>query len=208
MPNIVHPTPNLNAPNSHHTSSNIAVVEDFPPALLQKNIGSKFEAKVLNSSTSGSLEVQTNLGKLLLSTALNAYKGEKLLLQLLKLSPQPNFLIRRDIHTETNEKSLDPIDKSILKSKQINKLMDSKPVSTSNNQSNLRTSQSWMDPQDTFQALSKDQSTQLIAGDSFNASILKFVIAQGNKPNLPLSRDVGGKSLETFDLTNLKTNKE
>ena len=97
MATVLPPNTSPTATQTHGASPNIALAENIPTALTQKSIGDIIEAEVLKSSSTGSLEVQTNLGKITLSSALNFSKGEKLLLLLQNLSPQLTFLIRRNI---------------------------------------------------------------------------------------------------------------
>ena len=116
MATVLPPNTSPTATQTRGTSPNIALAENIPTALTQKSIGDIIEAEVLKSSSTGSLEVQTNLGKITLSSALNFAKGEKLLLLLQSLSPQPTFLIRRNTIGQNRESTQIPTDEVMSKS--------------------------------------------------------------------------------------------
>ena len=131
------PTTNQASPQTHGKSTNVAIADIYPPVIRQQNIGSVIEAEVLNLSNLGLLEIRTKLGNLTLSSGLEYSRGEKLLLQLLKFSPKPNFLIRRVIDDNINGKIDAPINKNAANSERTlgasltssNKNKNSKPIS-------------------------------------------------------------------------------
>ncbi|MCS5598728.1 MAG: hypothetical protein NZ707_03155, partial [Rhodospirillales bacterium] len=131
MATVLPPNTSPSAIQTHGASSNIALVENIPTALTQKSIGDIIEAEVLKSSSTSSLEVQTNLGKITLSSALNFAKGEKLLLLLQNLLPQPTFLIRRNTIGQNRGRIENPTDVVMSKSKLTTGITDT-VVSKSN----------------------------------------------------------------------------
>ena len=131
MATVLPPNTSPSATQTHGASSNIALAENIPTALTQKSIGDIIEAEVLKSSSTGSLEVQTNLGKITLSYALNFSKGEKLLLLLQNLLPQPTFLIRRNTIGQNRGRIKNPTDVVMSNSKLTTGITDT-VVSKSN----------------------------------------------------------------------------
>ena len=105
MATIIPPSTNPVTPQTPSTSANIAVSESIPPTFVGQDIGTVIDAEVLLSTASGSFEVQTSLGKLLLLSGLSVAQGEKLQLQLLKLTPQLKFLVRTNISEQIQGKN-------------------------------------------------------------------------------------------------------
>ena len=85
MATIVPAYSNSSVPLVSGTSAHIAVVENSPSWLVQQAIGTVVDAEVLILSASGSVEVQTSLGKLLITSGLDLTEGDKLQLKLQKL---------------------------------------------------------------------------------------------------------------------------
>ena len=116
MAKIIPPTTTLPSPQTQSPSTNVAIADTYPEVIRQQSIGSVIKAEVLNFSTLGSVEIQTKLGNLIISSELNYSKGEKLLMQLLKFSPKPHFLISRVVDEKTGVKFHPPKNREILNS--------------------------------------------------------------------------------------------
>ena len=95
MATITPPATTPASPQNHGKSTHVAIADTYPPIIKQQSIGSVIEAKVLEIKNFGSLEIQTKFGDFIISSELSYSKGEKFLLQLLKFSPKPTFLIRK-----------------------------------------------------------------------------------------------------------------
>ena len=179
MATVLPPNTSPTATQTHGASPNIALAENIPTALTQKSIGDIIEAEVLKSSSSGSLEVQTNLGKIALSSALNFAKGEKLLLLLQNLSPQPTFLIRKNTIGQNRGMIENLTDVVMSKSKRTNGITD-KVVSKSN-ETNF--TQSFANVGGKFQSVPTSNLTKFNVGGIVKARMLKAGASQTETPN-------------------------
>jgi len=179
MATILPPNTSPSPTQTHGASSNIALAENIPAALTQKSIGDIIEAEVLKSSSTGSLEVQTNLGKITLSSALNFAKGEKLLLLLQNLLPQPAFLIRRNNIGQNRGRIKNPTDVVMSNSKLTTGITDTM-VSKSNK---INFTQSSANVDGKFQSVPTSNLTKLNVGGVVKATIFKANTSQTKTPN-------------------------
>ncbi len=179
MATVLPPNTSPSATQTHGASSNIALAENIPTALTQKSIGDIIEAKVLKSSSTGSLEVQTNLGKIILSSELNFAKDEKLLLLLQNLLPQPTFLIRRNTIGQNRGRMNNPTDVVMSNSKLTTGITDT-VVSKSNE---INFTQSTANVDGNFQRVSTSNLTKFNVGGVVKATIFKADASQTKTPN-------------------------
>ena len=179
MATVLPPNTSPSATQTHGASSNIALAENIPTALTQKSIGDIIEAEVLKSSSTGSLEVQTNLGKITLSSALNFSKGEKLLLLLQNLLPQPTFLIRRNTIGQNRGRIKNPTDVVMSNSKLTTGITDT--VVSKSNEINFTQSTANVDGK--FQSVPTSNLTKLNVGGVVKATIFKAGASQIKTPN-------------------------
>lgn len=179
MATVLPPNTSPSATQTHGASSNIALAENIPTALTQKSIGDIIEAEVLKSSSTGSLEVQTNLGKITLSSALNFAKGEKLLLLLQNLLPQPTFLIRRNTIGQNRGRIKNPTDVVMSNSKLTTGITDT--VVSKSNEINFTQSTANVDGK--FQSVPTSNLTKLNVGGVVKATIFKAGASQIKTPN-------------------------
>ena len=179
MATVLPPNTSPSATQTHGASSNIALAENIPTALTQKSIGDIIEAEVLKLSSTGSLEVQTNLGKITLSSALNFSKGEKLLLLLQNLLPQPTFLIRRNTIGQNRGRIKNPTDLVMSNSKLTTGITDT--VVSKSNESNF--TQSSANVEGKFQSVPTSNLTKFNVGGVVKATIFKADASQTKTPN-------------------------
>ena len=179
MATVLPPNTSPTATQTHGASPNIALAENIPTALTQKSIGDIIEAEVLKSSSTGSLEVQTNLGKITLSSALNFAKGEKLLLLLRNLLPQPTFLIRRNTIGQNRGRIKNPTDVVMSNSKLTTGITDT--VVSKSNEINFTQSTANVDGK--FQSVPTSNLTKLNVGGVVKATIFKAGASQTKTPN-------------------------
>ena len=179
MATVLPPNTSPSATQTHGASSNIALAENIPTALTQKSIGDIIEAEVLKSSSTGSLEVQTNLGKITLSSALNFSKGEKLLLLLQNLLPQPTFLIRRNTIGQNRGRIKNPTDLVMSNSRLTTGITDT--VVSKSNEINFTQSTANVDGK--FQSVPTSNLTKLNVGGVVKATIFKADAPQTKTPN-------------------------
>ena len=179
MATVLPPNTSPSATQTHGASSNIALAENIPTALTQKSIGDIIEAEVLKSSSTGSLEVQTNLGKITLSSALNFAKGEKLLLLLQNLLPQPTFLIRRNTIGQNRGRIKNPTDVVMSNSKLTTGITDT--VVSKSNEINFTQSTANVDGK--FQSVPTSNLTKFNVGGVVKATIFKADASQTKTPN-------------------------
>ena len=179
MATVLPPNTSPSATQTHGASSNIVLAENIPTALTQKSIGDIIEAEVLKSSSTGSLEVQTNLGKITLSSALNFSKGEKLLLLLQNLLPQPTFLIRRNTIGQNRGRIKNPTDVVMSNSKLTTGITDT--VVSKSNEINFTQSTANVDGK--FQSVPTSNLTKFNVGGVVKATIFKADASQTKTPN-------------------------
>jgi len=191
MATVLPPNTSPSPTQTHGASSNIALAENIPTALTQKSIGDIIEAEVLKSSSTGSLEVQTNLGEITLSSALNFSKGEKLLLLLQNLLPQPTFLIRR------NNIGKNPTDVVMSNSKLTTGITDT-VVSKSNE---INFTQSTANVEGKFQRVPTSNLTKFNVGGIVKATIFKADASQTETPNQRSSGSVENNLVWTTSQT-------
>ena len=186
MATVLPPNTSPSATQTHGASSNIALAENIPTALTQKSIGDIIEAEVLKSSSTGSLEVQTNLGKITLSSALNYARGEKLLLLLQNHSPQLTFLIRRNTIGQYRGSIENPADEVMSKSKLTNGITDT-VVSKSNK---INFTQSSDNVEGKFQSVPTSDLTKFNVGGVVKATLFKAGASKTKMPNQRFSGSV------------------
>ena len=186
MATVLPPNTSPSATQTHGASSNIALAENIPTALTQKSIGDIIEAEVLKSPSTGSLEVQTNLGKITLSSALNFSKGEKLLLLLQNLLPQPTFLIRRNTIGQNRGRIKNPTDVVMSNSKLTTGITDT--VASKSNEINF--TQSSANVEGKFQSVPTSNLTKFNVGGVVKATIFKVGTSQTKTPNQRSSGNV------------------
>ena len=179
MATVLPPNTSPSATQTHGASSNIVLAENIPTALTQKSIGDIIEAEVLKSSSTGSLEVQTNLGKITLSSALNFSKGEKLLLLLQNLLPQPTFLIRRNTIGQNRGRIKNPTDVVMSNSKLTTGITDT--VVSKSNEINFTQSTANVDGK--FQSVPTSNLTKFNVGGVVKATMFKADASQTETPN-------------------------
>ena len=197
MATVLPPNTSPSATQTRGASPNIALAENIPTALTQKSIGDIIEAKVLKSPPTGSLEVQTNLGKITLSSALNFAKGEKLLLLLQNLLPQPTFLIRRNTIGQNRGKIEIPTDVVMSKSQLTTGITDT-VVSKSNE---IKFTQSSANVEEKFQSVPTSNLTKSNVGGVVKAIIFKAGASQTKTPNQRSSGNVENNLVWTIPQT-------
>jgi len=179
MATVLPPNTSPTAPQTRGASPNIALAENIPTALTRKSIGDIIEAEVLKSSSTGSLEVQTNLGKITLSSALNFSRGEKLLLLLQNLSPQPTFLIRRNTIGQ-NRGSIENSTDVVMSNSKLKTGITDTVVSKSNKINSTRSS---ANVERKIQGVPTSDLTKFNVGGVVKATIFKAGDSQTKTPN-------------------------
>ena len=202
MAKIIPPTTTLPSPQTQSPSTNVAIADTYPEVIRQQSIGSVIKAEVLNFSTLGSVEIQTKLGNLIISSELNYSKGEKLLMQLLKFSPKPNFLIRRVVDEKTGVKFHPPNTREILnsaKSPSSTRSGSNKSINTEMASQKIRGS---IQSQDSTQSTSAQMYAKIRVGEIFKAKILEVKPGESNVTRNPLSGNIADESMKSSPMRN------
>ena len=197
MATVLPPNTSPTATQTHGTSPNIALAENVPRVLTQKSIGDIIEAEVLKSSSTGSLEVQTNLGKITLSSTLNFAKGEKLLLLLQNLSPQPTFLIRRNTIGQ-NRGSIDNSTDEVISNSKLPTGITDTVVAKSNK---INFTQSSDNAEGNIPSVLSDKLNKFNVGGVVKATMFKAGVSQTKMPNQKSSGSVENDSRNNLGWT-------